>query len=361
MEGDFRLGEWLICPLLNTVQKDGKAVRLEHKFMQVLVCLASRPGEVISKDELIRTVWADTFVTDDVLTRAVSELRRILADDAKQPHIIETVSKNGYRLIARVERTQDSSSATGQEVKVNLFAGRRRKVLVATTVALVAIAIIVAVSLVRKPPRIQAMGPQPIAVLPLQNASAAKDLDFLRLGLADDIATTLSFYPSLSIRPFAATSKYAGPDVDLQKAARELRVADLITGHFLVAGENVEVTLEAVNAADNRVLWRTTLRGTTRDLTEVQEQISARVQHGLIPALGLNTGPNASSNTSHNAEAYELYLRAMSDDYSMKSQGSSLDSEIMASIKLLQRAVALDPGYASAWAALGHRYYYESG
>jgi DNA-binding winged helix-turn-helix (wHTH) protein/TolB-like protein len=361
MEGDFRLGKWLICPQLNTVQRDGGAVRLEHKFMLVLVCLAGRPGEVISKDELIRTVWADTFVTDDVLTRAVSELRRILRDDAKQPHIIETVSKNGYRLIAPVQRIQDSSLAAGPEVRANFFAGRRRKVLAATTVALVAIAITVAVALVRKPARIQTRVPQPIAVLPLQNASAAKDLDFLRLGLADDIATTLSFYPWLSIRPFAATSKYAGPDIDLQKAARELRVADLITGHFLVAGENVEVTLEAVDAADNRVLWRATLRGPTRDLTQVQEQISARVQHGLIPALGVSTGPGASSNISHNAEAYELYLRAMSDDDSSNSQGSSFSSENKTAIQLLQRAVALDPGYASAWAALGHFYYYEEG
>jgi len=361
MEGDFRLGEWLIRPQLNTVQSDGGAVRLEHKIMLVLVCLAGRPGEVISKDQLIRTVWADTFVTDDVLTRAVSELRRILRDDAKQPHIIETVSKHGYRLIASVQHIQDSSSAAGRQVKANLFAGRLGKVLASITVALAAIAIVVAVALVRKPAKIQTRGPQPIAVLPLQNASAAKDLDFLRLGLADDIATTLSFYSSLSIRPFAATSKYAGPDIDLQKAARELRVADLITGHFLVAGENVEVTLEAVHAADNRVLWRTTLRGATRNLTEVQEQISTRVQHGLIPALGVNTGPNASSNISHNAEAYGLYLRAMSEDDSTNLQASSPDSEIKDPIRLLQRAVALDPGYASAWAALGHLYYYEIG
>jgi DNA-binding winged helix-turn-helix (wHTH) protein/TolB-like protein/tetratricopeptide (TPR) repeat protein len=361
MEGDFRLGEWLICPQLNTVQRDGGAVRLEHKLMLVLVCLAGRPGEVISKDELIRTVWADTFVTDDVLTRAVSELRRILRDDAKQPHIIETVSKNGYRLIAPVQRIQDSSLASRREVRANFFAGRRRKVLAAMTVSLVAIAITLAVALVRKPAKIQTRGPQAIAVLPLQNASAAKDLDFLRLGLADDIATTLSFYPSLSIRPFAATSKYAGPDIDLQKAARELRVADLVTGHFLVAGENVEVTLEAVDAADNRVLWRVTLRGTTRDLTEVQEQISARVQHGLIPALGVGAGHGASSNISHNAEAYEFYLRAMSHNDAPNSQGSSFSSENKNAIQLLQRAVALDPGYASAWAALGHFYYYESG
>ena len=361
MEGDFRLGEWLIRPQLNTVQGDSGTVRLEHKFIQVLVCLAGRPGEVISKDELIRTVWADTFVTDDVLTRAVSELRKILRDDAKQPHIIETVSKNGYRLIAPVQRIQECSLAAGRGGRANLFAGRRRKNLAAITVALAAIAITLGVALVRKPAKIQTRGPQPIAVLPLQNASAAKELDFLRLGLADDIATTLSFYPSLSIRPFAATSKYSGADVDLQKAARELRVADLITGHFLVAGENVEVTLEAVDAADNRVLWRATLRGTTRDLTQVQEQISARVQHGLIPALGANTGSSASTNTSHNAQAYEFYLRAMSHNDAPNSQGSSFSSENKTAIQLLQRAVALDPGYASAWAALGHFYYYESG
>jgi DNA-binding winged helix-turn-helix (wHTH) protein/TolB-like protein/Tfp pilus assembly protein PilF len=362
MEGDFRLGEWLICPLLNTVQKDGKTVRLEHKFMQVLVCLAGRPGEVISKDELIRTVWADTFVTDDVLTRAVSELRRILRDDAKQPHIIETVAKNGYRLIAPVQRAQDSSSGLRPGIGTQAFPLRHRKILVATAVALLATSISVAVALLHKsaePAKIQIRGPQPIAVLPLENASASKDLDFLRLGLADDIATTLSFYPSLSIRPFAATRKYAGSDIDLQKAARELRVADLITGHFLVAGENVEVTLEAVDAADNRVLWRATLRGTTRDLTAVQEQIAARVQHGLIPALGLTTGTSASSNASHNAQAYELYLRAMSHHYAPNSEGSSSSSENNAAIQLLQRAVVLDPGYASAWAALGHFYYYE--
>ena len=76
----------------------------------------------------------------------------------------------------------------------------------------------------------------PLAVLPLQNTTAAKDLDFLRLGLADDIATTLSYFPALSIRPFATTSRYGGVDVDLQKAAREMRVTDIITGHFCGCG-----------------------------------------------------------------------------------------------------------------------------
>jgi serine/threonine protein kinase/tetratricopeptide (TPR) repeat protein len=208
---------------------------------------------------------------------------------------------------------------------------------------------------------INSSAPLPVAVLPLQNTSAAKDLDFLRLGLADDIANTLSYFPALSIRPFATTSRYAGPDVDLQKAAQDMRVGNVVTGHFVVTGGNVEVTLEAVDTTNDRVLWRDTMRSTARDLTGIQQQIATRVQHGLVAALGVNTGANVSSNRSHNAEAYELYLRAVSEQPSMESQNSSFARSNENAERLLERAVALDPAYSSAWAVLGHLYYYDIG
>jgi serine/threonine protein kinase len=265
--------------------------------------------------------------------------------------------------LARLKRDKESSSARFERSR------RKHIVRVGLTVgSILLIAVLAALYFTRgKTQRetsgrtIKPLAVLPLAVLPLQNTSAAKDLDFLRLGLADDIATTLSYFPALSIRPFATTSRYAGPDVDLQKAAQEMRVTDIITGHFTVAGENVEVTLEAVDAANNRVLWRDAVRGTTRDLTEIQQQIAARVQHGLIAALGVNAGSSTSSNTSHNAEAYELYLRAVSEDDSANLQNSSFSSGNKNAIRLLQRSVALDPGYSSAWAALGHLYYYDSG
>jgi adenylate cyclase len=352
MQGDFRLGQWLVRPKLNTVLADGRAIRLEPKFMQVLVCLADRPGEVVSKEELIRTVWVDTFVTDDVLTRAISELRRALGDDAKQPHIIETVARGGYRVIAPVQPTPEIS--TGKLGNGAKFSSGQHKALLAVGLGLAVVAITIVVVVRRRPAGGQTNPPQPIAVLPLQNTSAAKDLDFLRIGLADDIANTLSYYPALSMRPFASTNRYAGADVDLQKAAREMRVADIVTGHFVVAGDAIEVTLEAVDAANNRVLWRDTVRGPARDLIGIQQQIATRLQHGLIAALGVNAGLSASSNTSHNAEAYELYLRAV-------SEGNSTNSQIENAIRLLRRAVALDPSYSSAWARLGHLYYCGSG
>lgn len=96
----FAIGPWVLDAELNTVCRDGRVIRLEPKVAEVGACLADRAGEVVRKEELIRAVWPDTFVTEDVLTKAISELRRALDDDAKRPQFIETIPKRGYRLIA---------------------------------------------------------------------------------------------------------------------------------------------------------------------------------------------------------------------------------------------------------------------
>jgi Tol biopolymer transport system component/DNA-binding winged helix-turn-helix (wHTH) protein len=111
----FRIGEsHQVDPSLNSVTGPAGSTRVEPKVMQVLVCLAEHAGQVVAKERLIRTVWPDTFVSEDVLTRCISELRRVFGDDAKEPRVIQTIPKSGYRLIAdvavsRVE--QDSAGA----------------------------------------------------------------------------------------------------------------------------------------------------------------------------------------------------------------------------------------------------------
>lgn len=104
MSDEFRLGRWLVQPSQNTISNKGKTSRLEPKMMEVLVCLAESPGETVSKEQLIRKVWGDTFVTDDVLIRSISGLRRALEDDPKAPRVIDTIPKKGYRLLENVER-----------------------------------------------------------------------------------------------------------------------------------------------------------------------------------------------------------------------------------------------------------------
>ena len=102
MSNGFRVGLWLVQPSLNTISQNGTSNRLEPKVMEVLVCLSRRAGEAITKEELLQTVWPKTFVSDDVLKRSISELRRVFEDDAKEPRVIQTIAKRGYRLVAPV-------------------------------------------------------------------------------------------------------------------------------------------------------------------------------------------------------------------------------------------------------------------
>src|SRR5581483_10824231 len=99
---DFRIGQWLVEPGLSTVSCDGTSTRLEPKVMEVLVCLSSHAGAPVSKEKLLRTVWSKTFVTDDVLTRCISELRKAIEDHTKEPQFTQTIPRKGYRLVAEV-------------------------------------------------------------------------------------------------------------------------------------------------------------------------------------------------------------------------------------------------------------------
>ena len=85
------------------------SIRLEPKVMQVLVCLAAHAGDAVPKERLMQAVWPDTFVGEDVLTRAISELRRAFGDDAREPRFIQTIAKGGYRLIAGVSPNADKT------------------------------------------------------------------------------------------------------------------------------------------------------------------------------------------------------------------------------------------------------------
>jgi Tol biopolymer transport system component/DNA-binding winged helix-turn-helix (wHTH) protein len=116
LQNSFRIGELhRVEPSLNSVTGPAGTTRLEPKVMQVLVCLAAHAGEVVSKEQLLRAVWPDTFVGDDVLTRCVSELRRVFNDDVKEPRFIQTIPKGGYRLVAAVEidAVRTASAALG--------------------------------------------------------------------------------------------------------------------------------------------------------------------------------------------------------------------------------------------------------
>jgi Tol biopolymer transport system component/DNA-binding winged helix-turn-helix (wHTH) protein len=129
VERPLRIAGRLVEPSLHRITGPEGGASVEPKLMQVLLCLARAPGSVVSKEEILREVWNGTFVTDDVLTRAIGELRKVFGDSAAAPRVIETIRKSGYRLIAPVLPVSPGSPDTDEK---NLAAhppavvGRRR-------------------------------------------------------------------------------------------------------------------------------------------------------------------------------------------------------------------------------------------
>ena len=189
-----------------------------------------------------------------------------------------------------------------------------------------------------------------IAILPFENVGSDKATDFLQFALPDEVATTLSYVPSFSIRPFATTSKYNGRNVDLQQAGREMGVTSIVTGHYLTAGDQLEVTLEAVDVTNNRSVWRDTINVPAGDKIAMRDLLTSRIRQGLVPVLGGLSASGEAGTRPKSEEAYDLYLRSIGMAHDVAPNKDA--------IAMLEKAVAIDPSYAPVWEALGVRYYY---
>ncbi|MGA7401006.1 MAG: protein kinase [Candidatus Sulfotelmatobacter sp.] len=191
-----------------------------------------------------------------------------------------------------------------------------------------------------------------IAVLPLQNMNGDVSVDYLRFALADELTSVLSYSRSLEVRPSSVTRKYVELDLDPHKVGQELRVGRLLTGHFLRQGEQLTVTLEAIDVGNDRLLWQGTATASVNDLISLQSQLSTQVQQGLLPALGVAAGALSAASRPQSQEAYDLYLHSLALPH---DPGPNKDA-----IAVLEHVVGEDRSYAPAWEALGQRYYFDS-
>ncbi len=337
---------------------NGQPVELERKPLELLRYLLSRSGEVVRKEDLLEAVWPGLTVVDASLATAVSKLRKVLGEQ----EVIQTVPRVGYRIavpVTQVPRTESPSEPSPQASVLSEVAppppdnsqrsrisGRR----LLWTAAAIGVVAAVCIGLVAS--RNRKAGPQQpsvVAILPFQNASGNQSLDYLRSALPDELAHTLSSARSLTVRPLAASSRFSGPGVDFRKLGRDLDVNRAITGHYLIMGDRLHITMEAVDTDQDRILWQDNFDVATNNLLAIQEEIAA-VSHGkLADALGVTGFASDTPPRTANEQAYELYLKSIALKWDNKTDYEA--------IGLLRQAVLLDANFAPAWGMLAYRYY----
>ncbi|HET6630707.1 MAG TPA: winged helix-turn-helix domain-containing protein [Woeseiaceae bacterium] len=329
----FLAGDRLVEPALNRVSGPDGVAQVEPRVMTVLVCLAGHAGDVVSRATLYDAVWGKALVSDQALTNCISELRRLFGDDRAEPRYIETVPKRGYRLVAPIAAA--TARPRGDHARPS---ARRLRALSWGALAVLAAAVVaVVVWPERGAGRYEAL--PTVVTLPFENAAGDASLDYLRLALADEITTLLTQAPDIAVRPFEPRAA---------NAEQASHAGHVVSGHYyLEEGERLAIAIEALDVEHQRLVWRARITVPAGDLLAMRERIAERVSGGLLPALG--AAPESTMPHPSDAAAYRLYLNslAISRDAGPNLQG----------IRMLEKAVRLDPGFASAWAELARRHH----
>lgn len=270
--------------------------------MGVLLCLARHPGETLSKDELFQAVWPKTVVTEDVLKRCIAELRRAFNDDAREPHVIETISKRGYRLLAPVSK---ETAATRAKATVS----------------------------------------DSIAVLPFVNMSADPENEYFADGITEEIIDALAQISELRVVARSSAFSFKGKNIDLRIVGEQLSVRTVLEGSVRRADNRLRITAQLVNAADGYHLWSERYDREMKDVFAIQEEIAQSIAQRLKITFPWEQQKPLIRVGTPNLEAYQSYVKGRA---LLHKRGTAL----WRALACCQRAVDLDPNYALAWAGV---------
>src|SRR5215475_10523122 len=262
----FKVGSWIVDPSLNSVSSEGKTVRLEPKVMEVLLCLAQHSGETLSKEQLFQAVWPNIIVTEDVLRRCIGELRRAFDDDARNPHIVETISKRGYRLLAPV--SAPATAPVPQEEAVT----------------------------------------DSIVVLPFANMSADPENEYFADGITEEIIDALAQIQGLHVVARSSAFSFKGKHIDLRIVGEQLKVRTVLEGSVRRADNRLRITAQLISTADGYHLWSERYDREMKDVFAIQEEIAQAIAQRLKVTFPWERMPLIRAGTS-NLEAYQSYVK----------------------------------------------------
>jgi DNA-binding winged helix-turn-helix (wHTH) protein/TolB-like protein/Flp pilus assembly protein TadD len=377
----YAFGSFLFDVEARRLLREGQTVPLPPKAMEALRVFLQQPGQVMAREELIQAVWGDTFVEDANLTVAISQLRKALDQNGETVEFIETIPRVGYRFVGEVSeiheeprrpvilakhtlsRTvieeEDIPTEPSEVVAIEstsapmlpraLVAAKGRTVLAATTVAVVALAVVIASLWTRVQER-SALGAnlsvKSIAVLPFQTVGVKSGEEHLGLGLADVLITRLSNIRELNVRPTSSVMAFDGQVQDSISAGRKLNVDAVLEGTIYHVNSRVRVTARLLRVGDQTPLWAGQFEKPAQDELKVQDEIALQLVDALSLSLSGNEKTALAKRFTENADAYQLYLKGRYH-WNKRSHEGMIEAQ-----RLFRNAIEKDPNFALAFVGL---------
>src|SRR5215469_11451024 len=355
-EVDLRAGE---------LRKGGLKLKLGGQPFQVLTILLERPGEVVTREELHKRLWPDTFVdVDHNLNTAINKIRETLGDSAENSRFVETLARRGYRFIGAVNGGDQPSVTEAKPTR------RSRSLIFPAAVGLLAIvgvtAILFALNLHgwrdrlfvhAARPRIQAL-----AVIPFANLSGDPEQEYFADGMTEEIITKLGEVNAPRVISRQSMMQYKGSKKSLQEIARELNVDAVLEGAVERSGSRVRVHIHLDQVSPESQLWAKQYDRDIHDVLQVQDEIARTVADEIRVKLTPEERTRLTTAHSVSPEAHDDYLRgryilglAVTHNTAADNRQYT-DQDTLAAIGHFKHAIEKDPSYAMAYAGLADAY-----
>jgi len=338
--GRLRVGDWIVEPDVNQLSAPGKAAKVEPKAMAVLLHLANRPGQVVSRETLLSDVWPGVVVGDDSLTQVIIKLRKVLGDDPDRPTYIQTVTKRGYRLVAPVLPAAETPSMP-----------RRRAWTIAMGV--LAAGLLVAAGIwwssaeqARRGSRnadavADATELPTLAVAPFEALGKDGQELLLARGIAADLLTDLSKSSGLSVIGFSPMDGRGGAEASARY---------LVSGTVQRVDGRLRLQVYLTEQNTGKRLWSERFDRAPNDLFAIQDELGPKIVRMLPAKVSEAELSRMARRHTRNLQAYEYFQRGQAA--LLVRQGSGNE----AARRMFRRAIELDATFARAYSGLALTY-----
>jgi len=362
-EVDLRAGE---------LRKGGLKLKLSGQPFQVLTILLERPGQVVTREELQKRLWPDTFVdVDHNLNTAINKIRETLGDSAENPRFVETLARRGYRFIGAVNGAEQTRAKPTRGLRSLMFP--------------VAFGLLAVIGVTAHPqvwqavesvllglnvhgwrdrlfvhaakPRIQAL-----AVLPLANLSGDPDQEYFADGMTEEVITKLCEVSAPRVISRQSIMQYKGSKKPLQEIARELNVDAVLEGAVERSGSRVRVRIHLDQVSPESQLWAKQYDRDIHDVLQVQDEIARTVADEIRVKLTPEERTRLTTAHSVSPEAHDDYLRGRYilglavTHHTAVDKRQYTDQDTLEAIGHFKHAIEKDPAYAMAYAGLADAY-----